>query len=420
MEKSPDRIKESDLYRLYPTDLLVTGFDIIFFWVARMVLMGTFNMGAEPFRKVYIHGLIRDRFGEKMSKTKGNVVDPLDLIAKYGADALRFGLAIQTVPGSDIKFDERRIEGYKHFANKIWNASRYVLMNLPEDFKVEPPEKTELEPEDKWILYEFNKTVKTVREGLESFDFSKSAQALYTFFWDQYCDWYIEFSKERVYKGSEESKKAALNTLVFVLDGALKLLHPFMPYLTEEIWQHLPTKDGISISLSRYPKPSDLFEEFENAAREVEFVKDVITSVRNLKTNLDLPVTKRLRAFYRVEDDLTASLLERFKGQILRLARLEEFSPTEERPPETLTIPIRGGEIYLSLEGEVNLTELHQRLVKRREKLLKEIKRSEGKLANPKFVERAPEEVVEKEKRILEELKLELKKVEEILKLLES
>jgi len=418
--QQPLEEKRKELKKLYPTDLLVTGFDIIFFWVARMVLMGMYNLKAEPFKHVYIHGLVRDKEGSKMSKTKGNVVDPLDLIAKYGADALRFGLAIQTVLGSDIKFDESRIEGYKHFANKIWNASRYVLMNLPEDFKLKDPNQTDLEPEDKWILYELNKTVREVREGLDSYDLSKAARALYHFFWDQYCDWYIEFTKERIYKGEEKSREAALNTLIYVLDRALKLLHPFMPYITEEIWHHLPTKEGKSISLTRYPKFDPTFEEFENTAREVEFVKEVITALRNFKTTLDLPVTKRLKAYYLPKEDWTKALLERFKNQILRLARMEALEETGQRPENTLAVPIRGGEIYISIAGEIDLSQLKLQQEKKREKLLKELQRVEAKLNNPKFLERAPKEVVEREKRIYEELKMELQKVEEVLKLIRS
>jgi len=293
-------------------------------------------------------------------------------------------------------------------------------MNLPEEFRVKEPSETALEPEDKWILFELNKTVKTVREGLDNYDLSKSAKALYEFFWDQYCDWYIEFTKERVYKGEEKSREAALNTLVYVLDRALKLLHPFMPYITEEIWHHLPTKEGKSISLARFPKENPLFEEFETSAREVEFVKKVISSVRNFKTTLDLSVGKKLKAYYLPKEEWVEALLEEFKNQILRLARLESLEKTDQRPEGTLVIPIEGGEIYISVVGEVDLNQLKLQQEKKKEKLLKELKRVEAKLNNPKFLERAPKEVVEKEKRIYEELKMELQKVEEVLKLIRS
>jgi valyl-tRNA synthetase len=410
--------KENDLSKLYPTDLLVTGFDIIFFWVARMVLMGMYNTGLEPFKTVYIHGLIRDRYGEKMSKTKGNVVDPLEMIEKYGADALRFGLAVQTVPGSDIKFNEKRIEGYKHFANKIWNASRYVISNLPEGFRVKDPLETDLQPEDRWILYRLNETVKEVRKGLDSFDFAKSAQALYRFFWDEYCDWYIEFSKDRVYKGGERERESALNTLVYVLDQAIKLLHPFMPFITEEIWSFLPTKDQKSVSLSSYPQPRKEFEAFEEQAREVEFIKGIISDIRNFRTVLEIPPSKRLTAFYFAREG--GELLETFKGQILKLARLESLDKTENRPEKTLVIPFKGGEIYISVKDTVNVEEVLKIQRKKREKLLKELQKVEAKLNNAKFVERAPKHIVEREKAIREELKLELQKVENILKLLEG
>jgi len=419
--KDIERIKNSDLYNLYPTDLLVTGFDIIFFWVARMILMGNYNMKKHPFDTVYIHGLIRDKFGNKMAKTKGNVVDPLDLIAKYGADALRFGLAIQTVPGSDIKFNEKRIEGYKHFANKIWNASRYVLMNLPEGFEVEDPTNLEsLKATDKWILYRLNETVQKVRKGLDSYDLSNAAKALYTFFWDLYCDWYIEFSKERVYKGDDADKKAALNTLVFVLDQALKLLHPFMPYITEEIYDHLPTKKEKSISLAPFPRYRASFEAFADDAQNVDFIREVITSVRDFKNLLDIPVTKKLKAYFKGENERVDKLLQEFSPEIIRLARLETFQKAQTRPENTLVVPIKGGEIYIDIEGVINVTETIQQQIKKKEKLLKELKKVEAKLNNPKFLERAPKEIVEREKAIYEELKLELQKVENVLKLLES
>ncbi len=413
------KVIESDLYRLYPTDLLVTGFDIIFFWVARMVLMGMYNMEAEPFKTVYIHGLVRDKEGHKMSKTRGNVVDPLDMIAKYGTDALRFSLAIQTTPGSDIKFDESRVEGYKHFANKIWNASRYILMNLPENFQVKDPLKTDLKTEDKWILATLNETVKTVREGLDTFNYSKSAQALYDFFWDQFCDWYIEFTKERIYKGSQQDKETALNTLVYVLDKALKLLHPFMPYITEEIWDYLPTKDKKSISLAEFPKYQENLKAFETVRQQIEHVKEIITAIRNFRNMLEIPPKVRLKAFYQ-GDSLTNTLIEEFKGKILSLAKLETLEPTQERPQNSLAIPIKGGKIFISIEGVINVAETLAAQRKKKEKLLKELKRVEAKLNNPKFLERAPKEVVEKERRIYEELKLRLERINSIISLLEG
>ncbi|NPA14811.1 MAG: class I tRNA ligase family protein [Aquificae bacterium] len=413
------KVIESDLYRLYPTDLLVTGFDIIFFWVARMVLMGMYNMEAEPFKTVYIHGLVRDKEGNKMSKTKGNVVDPLDMIAKYGTDALRFSLAIQTTPGSDIKFDESRVEGYKHFANKIWNASRYILMNLPENFQVKDPLKTDLKTEDKWILATLNETVKTVREGLDTFNYSKSAQALYDFFWDQFCDWYIEFTKERIYKGSQQDKETALNTLVYVLDKALKLLHPFMPYITEEIWDYLPTKDKKSISLAEFPKYQENLKAFETVRQQIEHVKEIITAIRNFRNMLEIPPKVRLKAFYQ-GDSLTNALIEEFKGKILSLAKLETLEPTQERPQNSLAIPIKGGKIFISIEGVINIAETLAAQRKKKEKLLKELKRVEAKLNNPKFLERAPKAVVEKERRIYEELKLQLERINSIISLLEG
>jgi valyl-tRNA synthetase len=341
------------------------------------------------------------------------------MIAKYGTDALRFSLAIQTTPGSDIKFDESRVEGYKHFANKIWNASRYILMNLPENFQVKDPLKTDLKTEDKWILATLNETVKTVREGLDTFNYSKSAQALYDFFWDQFCDWYIEFTKERIYKGSQQDKETALNTLVYVLDKALKLLHPFMPYITEEIWDYLPTKDKKSISLAEFPKSQENLKAFETVRQQIEHVKEIITAIRNFRNMLEIPPKVRLKAFYQ-GDSLTNTLIEEFKGKILSLAKLETLEPTQERPQNSLAIPIKGGKIFISIEGVINVAETLAAQRKKKEKLLKELKRVEAKLNNPKFLERAPKEVVEKERRIYEELKLRLERINSIISLLEG
>ncbi len=423
-----------DLKNLYPTDLLVTGFDIIFFWVARMIMMGTYFMKDIPFHDVYVHALVRDEKGQKMSKTKGNVIDPLDIIEKYGADALRFTLAILTVQGRDIKLSEKRFEGYKHFANKIWNASRYVLMNTPEDFASQLPYMAPLRAEDKWIMTLLNETAEKVNRALESYDFSKAAQAIYDFFWSDFCDWYIEFTKERIYKkppeGDDEKsqeekariiskKTTALYTLHYVLEKALRILHPFMPYITEEIWHMLPASEGESISLKDFPEKKQE-EIFPEETDKIERLREIITAVRSLRSDLQIEPSKRLRAYFKTEIEFSKKVIEEFRTHILNLAKLEEFEEVSERPEGTVATFSKDTEIYLSIEGHVDLEKLIASYEKKREKLLAELERVNKKLSNENFIKKAPPEVVEKEKRIKEELSVDLEKVERILSVLKG
>jgi len=392
-------------------------------------MMGTYFMEDMPFHDVYVHALVRDEKGQKMSKTKGNVIDPLDIIERYGADALRFTLAILTVQGRDIKLSEKRFEGYKHFANKIWNASRYVLMNTPEDFASNLPYMAPLRPEDKWIMTLLNETADKVNRALESYDFSRAAQAIYDFFWSDFCDWYIEFTKERIYRElpEEEEEKAkvisekttALYTLHYVLEKALRILHPFMPYITEEIWHHLPASDGESISLKDFPerKQEEIFPE---ETERVERLREIVTAVRSLRSDLQIEPSKRLKAYYRTEGNLSKSVIEEFKSHILSLAKLEEFEEVSERPQNTVATFSKDTEIFLSVEGHVDLEKLVESYERKREKLLSELERVNKKLSNENFLKKAPPEVVEKEKKIKEELERDLEKVERILGVLRA
>ncbi|NPA41801.1 MAG: valine--tRNA ligase [Aquificae bacterium] len=426
--------ESEDLKNLYPTNLLVTGFDIIFFWVARMIMMGTYFMKDIPFEDVYVHALVRDKKGQKMSKTKGNVIDPLEIIDKYGADALRFTLAILTVQGRDIKLSEKRFEGYKHFANKIWNATRFVLMNTPEDFATMLPYMAPLRPEDKWIMTLLNETAEKVDKALQNYDVSRGAQAIYDFFWSDFCDWFIEFSKERIYKpipeGDDEEtqkekakilseKTTALYTLHYVLEKALRILHPFMPYITEELWHRLPASKGESISLKDFPqkKQEELFPE---ETRRVERLREIISTIRSLRSDLQIEPSKRLKAFYRTEGEFSKSVIEEFKNHILNLAKLESFEEAPERPENTVATFSKDVEVFLSVEGHVDIEKLSQSYEKKKEKLLAELERVNKKLSNENFLKKAPPEVVEKERRIKEELEEDLQKVERILKVLEK
>ena len=418
-----------DLKSLYPTDLLVTGFDIIFFWVARMIMMGNYFMGDIPFRDVYVHALVRDEKGQKMSKTKGNVIDPLDIIEKYGADALRFTLAILTVQGRDIKLSEKRFEGYKHFANKIWNASRFVLMNTDKDFATNLPYMAPLASEDRWIITRVNQTAREVSEALQRYEFSKAAHAIYEFFWTDFCDWYIEMSKERIYRqlpeeeDSEERKKiisektTALYTLNYVLEKALRILHPFMPFITEEIWHRLPNADGESISLRDFPDMKE-DEVFPEDLRKVEKLKGIVSAIRSLRSDLQIEPSKRLVAYFKTDSEQSRDLIKEFLSHILNLARLSDFTEVEEKPAGTLATFYEDVEIFLSVEGEVDLERLAKSYLKRKEKVLQDLERTKKKLSNESFIKKAPQEVVEKERKIMEELEEELKKIERILKIL--
>ena len=419
-----------DLKNLYPTDLLVTGFDIIFFWVARMIMMGTHFMKDIPFHDVYVHALVRDKYGRKMSKTLGNVIDPLEIIEKYGADALRFTLAILTVQGRDIKLAEEKFEGYKHFANKIWNAARYVLMNVPEDFLARIPYMAPLRPEDKWIITRLNETAEEVNQALSEYNYSKAAHSIYEFFWSDYCDWYIEFTKERIYKKApedneelkekiESEKTTALYTLLYVLEKALRILHPFMPFITEELWHKLPNAEGESISLQEYPEKKE-DEIYEEDKKKIERLKEIISTIRSLRSDLQIKPNQYIRASYKAGEEFSKKVIGEFKNHILNLAKLESFEEVKERPENTVATFSRDTEIYIYTEGQVDVEKLIETYEKKKEKLTKELERVNKKLSNENFLKKAPIEVVEKERRIKEELENDLRKIEEILKVLKS
>ena len=402
-----------DLKDLYPTDLLITGFDIVFFWVARMIMMGTALAKKIPFKDVYVHALIRDEKGQKMSKTKGNVIDPLDIAEKYGADALRFTLSILTVQGRDIKLSEKRFEGYKHFANKIWNAARFILMNTPDNLLSQLPYIRELYPEDLWIISRLNEVADQMNRALNDYEFSKASHLIYDFLWSDFCDWYIEFAKDRIYK-SDKHKESAVYTLNYVFEKALRLLHPFMPFITEELWHKLPLSDGESISLKEYPSKKEE-EIFSQESKKVERLKEIISAVRSLRSDLQIEPSKKLRAFFKTEGELSANVIREFKHHILNLARLESFEPAEERPSNTVATFSGDTEIFLSVEKHLDINRLLESFEKKKKRVVSDLEKIRKKLSNKDFMKKAPPHVVEREKRIKEELESDLEKINRIL-----
>ncbi|MBI4496853.1 MAG: class I tRNA ligase family protein, partial [Chloroflexi bacterium] len=394
-----------DLRYFYPTTVMETGYDILFFWVARMIMMGLENTGQIPFRWVYLHGLIRDEKGEKMSKTRGNVVDPLVVIGQYGTDALRFTLSTGSSPGNDMRLTEERLKGSRNFANKLWNAARFVLTGLtPEQrFSLEAPEAAGLAPEDRWILSRLNRVAVTVNRLLGDFQFGEANRQLYDFLWSEYCDWYIELVKIRLRAGDQ----SPLPVLVHVLDQSLRLLHPVMPFITEELWQTLrPHLDGAPDALIVAPYPQgDPARYDEVAERELGLVMDVVRTVRNARAEYNVEAGRWVPALAYGKPEALAAL-ERHAQSVKALARVQslELRPdTAERPTSAAHIVLQECEVYLPLAGLVDLEAERRRLHRELEREQGEIARLEAKLANPEFTTKAPEAVVVKERGRLSE-----------------
>ena len=400
----PDQTPE--LTAFYPTSCLVTGFDILFFWVARMMMMGIHFMGEVPFRDVYIHALVRDAQGQKMSKSRGNVIDPLTVIDEYGTDAFRFTLAAFAAQGRDIKLAEERIAGYRNFANKIWNAARFAMMNL-QNFDPDTVEmsKLELSNADRWILYRLNEAARETEAALEAYRFNDAAGALYRFTWSEVCDWYIELIKDDLYRGGEERKLTAQYVLWVVLEHLLRLLHPFMPFITEEIWQALPgRKRSESIMTAEYPV-TDPDRNFQSGAEEMELVMDVIKGIRNIRGEMEVPPSREIRAILVCSSEESARLLKKNEVYIMSLARLSDLAIGRgiEKPADA-SVQVAGDvEIVVPLKGLVNVEEEEKRLLKEIGKIDKDIDFLGKKLENPSFAERAPADVVSKEKKKLED-----------------
>ena len=384
----PDQTE--DLKYFYPTDTLVTGYDIIFFWVARMIFSGMEHMGEPPFKTVFIHGLIRDAQGRKMSKSLGNGIDPLEVIAQYGADALRFTLVTGNSPGNDLRFSQEKVEASRNFANKIWNASRFILMNIDgQDVPNQLPEKLALE--DKWIVNQFNQVVKEVTDNLEHFEIGIAVQKLYDFLWDELCDWYIEIAKIRLQSSDEETAQTARQVLVWVMTGTLQLLHPFMPYITEEIWQSLP-HEGESIMVSKWP----VYEEahcFQQAASDMQGIMDVIRAVRNRRSEMNVPPSRKTHLYIATAAEKVfqegAPIIER-----LAFANGVEIGPAFEIEG-AVNIVTSGAKAYIPMDELVDKKAELARLTKELESAQKQYATTQQKLSNEKFLSKAPENVVE-------------------------
>ena len=391
----------------YPTSVLVTGYDIIFFWVARMIFSAMEHMGKEPFKYVFIHGIVRDSQGRKMSKSLGNGIDPLEVIAEYGADALRFTLATGNSPGNDMRYYKERVEASRNFANKIWNASRFLLMNLDiEEIKL--PDAADLKLEDKWILSSFNSLVKEVTDNLEKFELGVAVAKLYDFIWDNYCDWYIELVKPRLYE-KDGADKNAQQVLAYVLVNSLKLLHPFMPFITEEIFGYLPTGED-TIMLSAWPKYDESLA-FPDDEKRMGIVMNAIRAIRNLRTQMNVAPSKKAKTVIVTDNE---ALCEGTQSYFEKLASASETVITADKSglgDGFVNAVTEGAEIYIPLGELVDKEKELERLTKEKEKLESEIKRVESKLSNAGFVAKAPQKLVDEEKEKGEKYKDMLQKV---------
>lgn len=392
--------KTPELGQFYPTSVLVTGYDIIFFWVARMITMGLEFQGEIPFHHVFIHGLVRDSQGRKMSKSLGNGIDPLEVIEKYGADTLRFTLVTGNTPGNDMRFYWERVESSRNFANKIWNASRFVLMNL-EDF--DPRQQsfpTELSLADQWILHRYSVTVSEVTRNIDKFELGEAARLVYEFIWNEYCDWYIELAKNRLYnKEDAKSRATAQYILWYVLSNTLKLLHPFMPFITEAIWQALP-HEGKSIMTAEWPKVKpELLD--EAAEQQMTTIMEAIKAIRNMRAEVNVPPGKKSEVILQAATPELATVVGQYEQYFKSLAAAESvllLSRGADKPENAMTAVVSGMEIYLPLKGLIDIEKETGRLNKELAVLDKEIARIVSKLSNEGFIAKAPADVIDKER----------------------
>ena len=407
----PDNTEDLDYF--YPTNVLVTGYDIIFFWVIRMVFSGYENMGEKPFDTVLFHGLVRDSQGRKMSKSLGNGIDPLEVIDKYGADALRFMLITGNAPGNDMRFYWERVESSRNFANKVWNASRFIMMNMPDE-QVQQVELSSLTEADKWILSKVNNLAKEVTENMEKFELGIAADKIYDFIWEEFCDWYIEMVKPRLYSEENSTKNAALWTLKTVLINGLKMLHPFMPFVTEEIFCTLQEEEE-SIMIASWPEYVDELN-FAEDEQSVEVIKEAVRSIRNVRTEMNVPPSKKAKVYVVSEKEHIREIFEHGEVFFSTLGYASQVIIQKDKEgieEDAVTVMIPDASIYMPFAELVDISKEIERLQKEEGRLQKEIARAEGMLGNPNFVGKAPQAKIDEEKAKLEKYKQMLEQVKE-------
>lgn len=391
--------ENDELSRYYPTDALVTGYDIINFWVSRMIFQALEFTGEKPFKDVLIHGLVRDAEGRKMSKSLGNGVDPMDVIEEYGADSLRYFLATASSPGQDLRYSNDKVESVWNFANKIWNASRFAMMNMEGMEHKDIDLSGEKSVADTWILTRLNETIEQVTNLAERYEFGEVGRLLYNFIWDDFCDWYIEMAKLPLYGEDEQAKAMTRSVLAYVLDNTMRLLHPFMPFITEEIWQNLPT-EGESITIAAWPTVNAELSD-NKKANSMKLLMDVIRSVRTIRAEVQTPMSKKVPMTISAKEATTLSVLEENAAYIERFCNPETLTIGHniEAPEKSMSAVVSGAELFMPLEGLIDIEEELKRLQKELDKWAKEVKLVQGKLSNERFVSKAPEAVVAEERK---------------------
>ena len=412
----PEKTEELDYF--YPTDVLVTGYDIIFFWVIRMVFSGYEQTGKAPFHTVLIHGLVRDSQGRKMSKSLGNGIDPLEVIDKYGADALRLTLITGNAPGNDMRFYWERVESSRNFANKVWNASRFMLMNFEQaaekGISIDGVSLADLTQADKWILSKMNRLTKDVTENIDKYELGIAVSKIYDFIWEEFCDWYIEMVKPRLYNDEDKTKAAALWTLKTVLINALKLLHPYMPFITEEIFCNVQNEEE-SIMISKWPEYKDEWN-FEEDEKAVELIKEAVRGIRNTRTGMNVPPSRKAKVFVVSESEEVRNIFENSKAFFATLGYASEVAVQSDKTgiaEDAVSVLIHQAALYMPFADLVDIDKEIERLKKEEDKMNKEIKRAQGMLSNPKFVDKAPADKVQAEKDKLEKYTQMLAQIQE-------
>ena len=412
----PEKTEELDYF--YPTDVLVTGYDIIFFWVIRMVFSGYEQTGKAPFHTVLIHGLVRDSQGRKMSKSLGNGIDPLEVIDKYGADALRLTLITGNAPGNDMRFYWERVESSRNFANKVWNASRFMLMNFEQaaekGISIDGVSLADLTQADKWILSKMNRLTKDVTENIDKYELGIAVSKIYDFIWEEFCDWYIEMVKPRLYNDEDKTKAAALWTLETVLINALKLLHPYMPFITEEIFCNVQNEEE-SIMISKWPEYKDEWN-FEEDEKAVELIKEAVRGIRNTRTGMNVPPSRKAKVFVVSESEEVRNIFENSKAFFATLGYASEVAVQSDKTgiaEDAVSVLIHQAALYMPFADLVDIDKEIERLTKEEDKMNKEIKRAQGMLSNPKFVDKAPADKVQAEKDKLEKYTQMLAQIQE-------